>query len=86
MGKAAAMLFAKAKIKEVYAKTLSVAARKVLEKFGLGYQYDVLTETIINRDGTDTCPMEKAVAQAETPDEAYSCIKKQLQLLNSKNI
>lgn len=85
VGKAAAMLFVKTGIKLVYAGTLSVGARAVLEKYGLGYQYDTLADSIINREGTDICPMEKAVADVSDPDEAYARIKKQLILLRSQN-
>ena len=84
VGKAAAMLFVKTGIREVYAKTMSVGARTVLDKFGLGYQYDKLADNIINRDGTDICPMEKAAANVSDPNEAYVCIKKQLALLRAQ--
>lgn len=81
VGKAAALLFIKCGIKEVYAKTLSKAAKTVLEKYGIYYKYDTLTERIINRAGTDVCPMEKTVLSTDNPEEAYSLLKLKLEEL-----
>lgn len=81
VGKAAALLFVKSGIKEVYAKTLSEGGKKVLEDNGVPVTYQTLTERIINRAGTDTCPMEKAVANTANPEEAYTLIKQTLSTL-----
>lgn len=75
VGKAAALLFVKCGIVGVYAKTLSKSGKAVLEKHGIPYEYEVLTERIINRAGTDTCPMEKTVANIDDPEEAYIALK-----------
>ena len=80
VGKAAALLFVKCGIKEVFAKTLSEKAKKVLESNGVYFEYDILTEKIINRAGTDICPMEKAVTNTDNPEEAYLILKNQLNL------
>lgn len=78
VGKAAALLFVKCGIAHVFAKTLSGYARKVLELYGIDYEYEILTERIINRDGTDMCPMEKAVMNTHDPEEAYQILKNKL--------
>lgn len=78
VGKAAAMLFVKCGIKEAYAKTLSRSGRKVLEQYGIPYAYETLTEQIINRAGTDICPMEKALLGVENAEEAYLALKETL--------
>lgn len=83
VGKAAAMLFVKCGIAGVYAKTLSQSGKAVLERFGIPYEYETLTEKIINRAGTDICPMEKAVYDCEEPDEAYILLLKQLEMLKT---
>lgn len=83
VGKAAALLFVRCGIKQVHAKTLSQSAKRVLEEYGIYYEYETLTERIINRAGTDTCPMEKAVWNTEDADEAYTILKKQLSLWQS---
>ena len=85
VGKAAAMLFVKCGIKRVFAKTLSEHAKKVLELYGVDYEYETLTPKIINRDGTDICPMEKAVLGTDDADEAYSILQNKLKILRSQN-
>ena len=85
VGKAAALLFVKCGIKKVYAKTLSEYARRILELYGLDYEYGILTERIINREGTDVCPMEKAVMNTDDPEEAYVILKNKLIELKSHN-
>ena len=85
VGKAAALLFVKCKIKRVFAKTLSESAKRVLELYGVDYEYETLTQKIINRDGTDTCPMEKAVLGTDDADEAYSILQNKLKILRSQN-
>ena len=84
VGKAAALLFVKCGIKNVYAKTLSQSAKSVLELYGIAYEYETLTDRIINRAGTDTCPMEKAVWDINDPDEAYSILKDKLKAMSEK--
>lgn len=81
VGKAAAMLFVKCGINKVFAKTLSEYGKKILETYGIYCEYEVLTAKIINRAGTDICPMEKAVLNTDNIAEAYSILKHQLQLM-----
>ena len=78
VGKAAALLFVKCGIVAAYAETLSQYARAVLEKCGIAVEYKTLTERIINRDGTDVCPMEKAVLGCDDAEEAYLLLKNKL--------
>ena len=81
VGKAVAMLFIKCGIKRVFAKTLSESAKRVLELYGVDYEYETLTEKIINRDGTDICPMEKAVSGTDNVEEAYLILQNKLNQL-----
>ena len=85
VGKAAAMLFVKCGIKRVFAKTLSEHAKRVLELYGVDYEHETLTPKIINRDGTDICPMEKAVLGTDDVEEAYSILQNKLKILRSQN-
>lgn len=80
VGKAAAMLFIKSGIKEVFAKTLSESGKKILENNGIYYEYETLTEKIINRAGTDVCPMEKAVKGTDDIEKAYLILKNKITL------
>lgn len=75
VGKAQAMLIVKAKISEVYAKTISKQAENILNRYNIPYTYDNLTDVIINRDKTDICPMEKAVKDIDDIDKAYIALK-----------
>lgn len=84
VGKAAALLFVRSKIRKVFAKTLSESGKKILENYGIDYEYDTLTEKIINRAGTDICPMEKAVANTDNAEEAYEILKNQLKLMETQ--
>ena len=85
VGKVAALLFVKCKTKRVFGKTLSESAKRVLELYGVDYEYETLTQKIINRDGTDICPMEKAVLGTDDVEEAYSILLNKLNDLRNKN-
>lgn len=78
VGKAAALLFVYAKVKEVYGKVLSEEAEKVLKKHNIPYTYETLAPHIINRSGNDICPMEKLVGDVEDPAVALEILKKAL--------
>lgn len=78
VGKAAALLFVKAGIVCVHGKTMSVSARDLLEHHSIPCSYDTLTEKIINRQGTDICPMEKTVEAISDADEAYEALGRKL--------
>ena len=79
VGKAAALLFVKSKIKAVFAKTLSKSGEEVLKSNNIPVEYEVLTDKIINRDGTDICPMEKTVLNTDDPEEGYVLLKNKIQ-------
>ena len=68
VGKAAAMLFVKSGIVSVYARTLSESGKSFLESHNIPCEYETLTEKIINRSGTDICPMEKTVDKISDVD------------------
>ncbi len=71
VGKAAAMLFVKAGVAEVYAKTLSEEAQRYLAAHGIPVSCESLTKNIINRSGTGLCPMEETVLNTEDAEEGY---------------
>lgn len=84
VGKAAAMLFVLSGIKSVFAKTLSKSGEEILKRYEIPYEYETLTDKIINRDGTDICPMEKAVSVTEDPQEAYDLLSERIKSMTSK--
>ena len=82
VGKAVAMLFVLAEVKEMYAEVLSKTAISVLEANGIAYSYKILTDNIINRQGTGLCPMEETVQDIFDCKQAYEKIKVKLASLN----
>ncbi|MBR1823791.1 MAG: DUF1893 domain-containing protein [Ruminococcus sp.] len=79
VGKAAAMLFVRAGIVSVHGRTMSVSAREFLERHGIACTFETLTERIINRQGTDVCPMEKTVVEIEDVEDGYRALKTRLE-------
>lgn len=75
VGKAAALLFVLAGIKEAHAVLMSRSGADVLRKSGIALSYDTLTDTIINRMGTGACPMELTVEAVNEPAAAYQALK-----------
>jgi len=74
VGKAAAMLFTLAGIREVYADVLSEAGKAFLEEAGIPVVWGQLTPMIVNRAGTGMCPMEETVLNLEDPSAAYAAL------------
>lgn len=79
VGKAAALLFVKCKVAAVYAEVLSESGRRILERYGVPYEYGIRTEAVRNRAGTGLCPMEKATAGTDDPEAAYLLLRKALE-------
>ncbi len=82
VGQAAAHLYILIGVVSVYASVMSRDAEKLLLKNNISASYGVLTEKIINRNGNDICPMEKAVSNTENSHAAVENIKKVLSNLN----
>jgi hypothetical protein len=59
IGRAAALLLAHGKAKEVWTPVVSVPALAVLRKNKIKTVYQKKVKNIMNRDGSDFCPMEK---------------------------
>lgn len=85
VGKAAAMLFIKAGIKEIYAGTLSKSAKALLDSHDISYYYTELTERIVNRDKTGLCPMESTVSDTDDIENGVKLIFEKLDTLRAKN-
>ena len=79
----AALLLVKGGAREVYAQVISSGALEVLRSVGIETSFDKEVPNIINRTGTDICPVEKLTASTSSPDEAYERIK---QFLDSMNL
>ncbi len=75
IGRGAALLYAKMKIKEVYGIIMSEKAKEIFDLYSVPYFYDTLVPYIINRQGNGMCPVEKATENISDCEEAYSVIK-----------
>ena len=71
IGKAAALLIIFGNIKVVYANVMSDCAKKILEENNVEVEYNRIVPYIMNRDGTDKCPMEKLIENIDDPTEAF---------------
>ena len=83
IGRGAALLLVKGGAREVYARVISSGALEVLRSAGIETSFGEEVPNIINRTGTDICPVEKLTAYTSSPDEAYERIK---QFLDSMNL
>lgn len=79
VGKAAAMLLVKCGVESVYAEILSLHGKRILELYGVAVEYATLTEKVINRAGTDMCPMEKAVLGTDDIEKGFAILKEKTQ-------
>lgn len=78
VGKAAAMLFVKSGIREVYGAVMSEAGYAYLNAHGVPCSYKTLTERIINRRGDGVCPMEQTVAAIDDAEEGCAALRARL--------
>ena len=76
VGKAAALLMAYGKVKEVYTPTISTLALKVFKNHNIEIHYDKEVGRIINRKGDGLCPMETLCLNIENPEDAFVAINK----------
>lgn len=83
VGKAAAFLYVLLGVDAVYSPVMSKGAINTLSEHNIEPLYDVSAETIINRERTDLCPMEKAVLDIDDPKTALNEIRKKLKSLAS---
>lgn len=75
IGRAAATLFADGGAAAVYGRVMTRDAMHVLEEKGTQARANTLTDRIINRAGTDICPMEKAILGVTDPMEAIERLR-----------
>jgi len=68
VGNAVALLCAYLKVKKIYGLVGSRSAVKTLKKFKIKYFFKKTITRILNKRGTDICPMEK-LSSDKTPEE-----------------
>ena len=84
VGKAAAMLFVLAGVREVYADVITDEAVRVLSEHRIEASWERRTEMIVNRMGTGPCPMEQTVKDIENPQKAREEIRQTMLRLSQK--
>ena len=75
VGKAIALLCAYVKAKAVYAATLSIGAKDVLEKYSVYHEWENLVENILDINKAGICPFEKLATEISNPKHAYRKLK-----------
>lgn len=80
IGKGAAALMVLGGVKEVYSHIISQPALQLLEDAHVCVSYTKCVEHIINRVGTDWCPVEKLCMSATTAEECLSLIEQFLEM------
>ena len=83
VGRAAAFLYAKLRVRYVFAPVMSKGARKILSRHGIESRRITETEFIRNRAGDGMCPMDTAVKDIadSAVDEAIAALKSALAAL-----
>ena len=84
VGKAAALLYVRLGVAELYTDVISTHALAVLKDNGIDVLYSVETDAIRNRRGDGFCPMETAVMDISDPDSAIAAIYATLKALNQR--
>ncbi len=78
IGKAAAFLYCRMQVKNVYGKTITRTAVEILQKAKINVEYSILTDNIVNRTNTGLCPMELTVLDIEEKEEAFRALKNKI--------
>lgn len=76
VGKGAAALMIAGEVAWVYADVISQAAMELFEQSRVEVQYAEIVPNIINRAGTDICPVEKLCRDCQTAAECLPLIDK----------
>lgn len=79
VGKAAAACMVIGGVKHVHADVMSEPALALLQQHGVEAEYGTLVDHIINRTGTDWCPMEKVSRDESDPAIIILKVKQKLQ-------
>lgn len=78
VGKAAAACMVVGGVRQVHADVMSEPALAMLQNHGVDAQYSQLVDHIINRTGTDCCPMERLSRDEDDPAVIIQKVKEKL--------
>lgn len=83
IGKSAAILLVKAKIRELYAVVISDYAAELLERHQIPFSYGTRVPFISNRTGTGMCAMEQSVLGTDDIEAGYEILDRKLQAMRA---
>jgi len=75
VGRAAAMLCVYSEVKSVFAITMTEGALELLKKNRVAHRFEKYVRRLMNSQGTDVCPFEKAIRDIEDPKEAFKTLR-----------
>lgn len=75
VGKGAAALLVKGGVAALHTDLISRPALDLLSRAGIDVTHDTLTDHIVNRDGTDWCPVERLCRPLDNIDEMVDAIR-----------
>ena len=82
VGKGAAALMVAGGVREVYTDVISRGALSLFTQSGVEVEFGLLVENIINRTGTDICPVEKLCLRCLTAEECLPLIDEFIEQMN----
>lgn len=78
LGKASALLCVYSEVSGVYSIQATKTAIAVLIRAGIPGETDEMIPYIKNKNGDDICPFEKMLLNIDSPEEAFTVLKKKL--------
>jgi len=75
IGRAAAMLCVYSGVRSVFAITMTEGALRLLRKNRVAHKFEEYVRTLMNSQGTDICPFERAIRDIEDPKEAFKMLR-----------
>ncbi len=81
IGKAAALLLIKYKVKKVCGYLMSETAIDMLERYNIEYEFQRKVKYITNRTNDGLCPLEDSVKDTDDLDDAEIRIKERIKIL-----
>lgn len=84
IGKGAAALMVAGGIVSVYADVISIPALHLLQSYNIPVSYNSCVSHIINRAGSDICPVEALCAPCSTADECIPLISQFINNIDNK--
>ena len=83
IGKAAALLYIKLGVRDLYTQVISEPAQSVFEEHGVSFTCEEKVPFIVNRKKDGMCPMEQTVLAISDPAEAVEALRNKVKSMMS---